>query len=308
MDRITHASAVETMPAATPVDPGLVPGYFGAGSPNGGARGTVVTPEWANGVQEEMISVLEAGGQAPDRTKFNQLLLAINALINNAVQTTLNPTGKLGLFLRPSAPPGWVRLRGRTIGSAQSGATERANSDCHALFVQLWNACDNTICPVLGGRGANAEADWAANKELTLPNDEADGGLFWRAWSEGSGRGLGSYQADGNKAHSHTASAADDGAHGHTGSTDTSGAHNHTIYGQDTGDAPTGGASNELSDVQDPGSGSAHWSRVTSTGGAHSHAVTVNSAGTHTHAITVDSSGNSEVTVKNRAALSCIKL
>lgn len=65
---------------------------------------------------------------------------------------------------------GWVRDNGRTIGSASSGATERANADTSALFVYLWNTFSDTICPVSTGRGANAAADFAANKTITLPD------------------------------------------------------------------------------------------------------------------------------------------
>lgn len=65
---------------------------------------------------------------------------------------------------------GWVRDNGRTIGSASSGATERANADTSALFSYLWNNFSNTICPVSTGRGANAAADFAANKTITLPD------------------------------------------------------------------------------------------------------------------------------------------
>lgn len=65
---------------------------------------------------------------------------------------------------------GWVRDNGRTIGSASSGATERANADTSALFVYLWTNFSNTICPVSTGRGASAAADFAANKTITLPD------------------------------------------------------------------------------------------------------------------------------------------
>lgn len=68
----------------------------------------------------------------------------------------------------PAAPAGWVFASGRTIGNAASGATERANADCQALFIALWNAYPNTILPVSGGRGASAAADWAANKTIAL--------------------------------------------------------------------------------------------------------------------------------------------
>ena len=63
---------------------------------------------------------------------------------------------------------GYVRLNALTIGSATSGATERANADCQALFNYLWLVDPNLV--VVGGRGASAAADWTANKKLTLPD------------------------------------------------------------------------------------------------------------------------------------------
>lgn len=62
---------------------------------------------------------------------------------------------------------GYVRLNGRTIGSASSGATERANADTQSLYEELWSF--STIS-VTGGKGASAAADYAANKPLALPN------------------------------------------------------------------------------------------------------------------------------------------
>lgn len=61
---------------------------------------------------------------------------------------------------------GWVRANARTIGSVSSGATERANADVENLFLYLWGTFSNTLCPVSGGRGASAAADWAANKTI----------------------------------------------------------------------------------------------------------------------------------------------
>lgn len=63
---------------------------------------------------------------------------------------------------------GFVRANGRTIGMAISGASERANSDAQSLFEWLWNSDTNLV--VVGGRGANALADWNANKQMTLPD------------------------------------------------------------------------------------------------------------------------------------------
>ena len=77
-------------------------------------------------------------------------------------------TGDVFFSFRNGTRDGCVRCNGRTIGSATSGATERANSDCQNLFLYLWNNFANTICPVPGGRGASAGADWSANKTITL--------------------------------------------------------------------------------------------------------------------------------------------
>jgi hypothetical protein len=61
---------------------------------------------------------------------------------------------------------GAVRANGRTIGSVSSGATERANADTQPLFEFLWNNFSNAKCPVSGGRGVSAVADFNANKTI----------------------------------------------------------------------------------------------------------------------------------------------
>lgn len=77
-------------------------------------------------------------------------------------------TGDLKARLGSGVHSGFVRLNGRTIGNATSGATERANADVQSLFEYLWNEFSDTICPVVGGRGASATADFNAGKQLTL--------------------------------------------------------------------------------------------------------------------------------------------
>jgi hypothetical protein len=69
---------------------------------------------------------------------------------------------------------GYVRLNGRSIGSASSGATERANADTQSLYEELWSFANISVA---SGKGATAAADFAANKALTLP-DAAGKGLF----------------------------------------------------------------------------------------------------------------------------------
>lgn len=75
-------------------------------------------------------------------------------------------TGDILLRWDTGLRPGFVRLNARSIGTATSGASERANADCQPLYEYLWNRG----AAVDGGRGASAAADWSANKPLVLPD------------------------------------------------------------------------------------------------------------------------------------------
>lgn len=122
-----------------------------------------------------------------------------------------------------SAPTGWVFADGRTIGSAASTATARANDDTQALFTFLWNNHSNTVCPVSGGRGASAAADWSANKTITLIDkrgrvsvgkDNMGGTAANRVTTAGSGVDGSSLAATGG-AETHTLTVAQIPAHSH---------------------------------------------------------------------------------------------
>lgn len=91
--------------------------------------------------------------------------------------TTVMATGDIKMRYGTGSLAGFVRWNGRTMGSATSGATERANADAQALFEYLWNTDANLT--VSSGRGASANADWVANKTITLPDmrGRALGGL-----------------------------------------------------------------------------------------------------------------------------------
>jgi len=89
--------------------------------------------------------------------------------------TTVATTGDIKARLGTETQvPGWVILNGTTIGSSSSGANfAPMDNSTQALFFYLWQNCttpSNTHCPVPGGRGASAQADWNANKQITLPD------------------------------------------------------------------------------------------------------------------------------------------
>lgn len=79
-------------------------------------------------------------------------------------------TGDMILLGKNGTRSGFVRCNGKTIGSAASGATERANADAAALFAFVWDNYANGQAAVSTGRGASAAADFAANKTIAMPD------------------------------------------------------------------------------------------------------------------------------------------
>lgn len=126
------------------------------------------------------------------------------------VTLTAQQPGEVCYFARSTAPDGFVKANGGTIGSAASGGTLRANADTSALFTLLWTEFSNSILPiqdsagVTSTRGASAAADFAANKRLPVFDLR---GEFVRGWDDGrgvdTGRGLSSAQTQGIQSHTH---------------------------------------------------------------------------------------------------------
>ena len=119
-----------------------------------------------------------------------------------------NPSGgaevsQIASFHRTTAPDGWLKADGTTIGDASSGATQRANADTLALFTILWNEHTNTVLHIQDSsgadttRGASAAADFAAHKRMPLPDYR---GEFIRGYDDGrgvdTGRSFGDSQLD----------------------------------------------------------------------------------------------------------------
>jgi hypothetical protein len=78
-------------------------------------------------------------------------------------------TGDYVLTMKAVASPGFVIMNDGTMGDASSGATTRANADTQALFLLMWAQFSQANCPVSGGRGATALADFNAHKTIALP-------------------------------------------------------------------------------------------------------------------------------------------
>jgi len=158
--------------------------------------GTVSTPQ--NGYQDSALTlpwpnpiILNASGRLPQffladgnikirLTDVNgvEKLVADGLVVTGASSgggggavvdaTTILATGDLKVRYGTGVLSGFVRCNARTIGSAISGASERANADTQALFEYLWNTDPNLT--VSTGRGASSIADWSANKTIALPD------------------------------------------------------------------------------------------------------------------------------------------
>jgi len=190
-------------------------------------------------------------------------------------------TGDMKEAWRSSAPNGWVRCNGRTIGAAASGATERANADCEDLFIHLWNNDANLA--VSGGRGSTADGDWAANKQITLPDvkgrvsvgpDTFGGSAANRITDAQLGADSDTLGAAGGAA-DHTLTTGQLPSHTHTGTTGSSGAHTHT-----TGLGRAGNDSGGTEGVIGSGSYDSGLAvRTSSSNGAHTHTFTTDGRG-----------------------------
>ncbi len=68
-----------------------------------------------------------------------------------------------------SSRTGFLQVNGDTLGSGSSGATH-AGTAFNDLFNYLWDNLADAQAPVSSGRGASAQADFDANKTITMPD------------------------------------------------------------------------------------------------------------------------------------------
>ena len=182
------------------------------------------------------------------KSKLNEMVDGINTN-TSGLESFVSLTGSILFMATPIVPNGWLKADGLAVS--------------RATYSRLFTAIGTTY-----GSGDGSTT-------FNLPDLR---GQFIRGFDDGrgvdSGRVLGSYQADQNKAHTHT------------GSTSTTGAHTHTIDARSgTGDSSYG-------------------TRM----GTFDHGdFSTSSSGNHAHTVTIDSSGETEVRVKNIALMGIIK-
>lgn len=197
---IPQASQIGIQAGAASLTDGFPPATFLAV----GAGGTPPFGQDFNGLLKQITLWNRwgsAGGPLPWDSAFStaiggypqgaivQALIPGSAWISTADDNTTNPdigganwspygdsTGDAKITFKTVADYGWIMATDGTIGNAASNATY-ANAFAAALFALVWNGITNTNAPLLTSagapvaRGANAAADFAANRQLTLPKE-----------------------------------------------------------------------------------------------------------------------------------------
>lgn len=194
-------------------------------------------------------------------------------VLSATVTSDINEVGKVVAFAKSSAPSGFLKCNGAAVS--------------RTTYAALYAAIGTTF-----GSGDGSTT-------FNVPDLR---GEFVRGWDDArgidSGRTFGSWQDGQNVSHTHTGTTSSD-AHTHTWSGTTSSySHAHSVAS--VGTSPSGGSTDGVTKA-----GST--TRTTSTD-THTHTVSgTTSSDSHTHTMTTAASGGTEVRVRNRALLYCIK-
>lgn len=97
---------------------------FTDGDPVGGIQATVVTDDWANDVQEELMSLLTAAGISPVKGTQNQVLSALRALSTGVIGTLRN----VKMALPAAAASATFTADQIVVGTSLGGSTYRLNN------------------------------------------------------------------------------------------------------------------------------------------------------------------------------------
>lgn len=207
-----------------------------------------------------------------------------------------SPPGLLGMFFQNSPPAGWLKANGAAV-------SRTTYSRLFARIGTLYGAGDGSTT-------------------FNLPEMRA---MFARAWDDARGvdpgRGIGSYQPQGNMAHNHGGATGLNGAHTPSGTANVAGSHFHTgtalAAGSHTNTVPQtrvaggGGAAASLKSEDSAGS-----PLVTNSVGDHTHTLSMTTAPDHTHILSMNAvpdhahsiaTDGTESRPFNVALMACIK-
>lgn len=288
MQRIKAADSASAMPAAK--DNAYSPGYFQDGNAARGEKGTQVSASWANGVQEELMHIIESARITPDINDNTQVLRALRIIMGEFCY----PVGSYYTSSRPTDP-----------GTLFGGTWERVQG-CFVLA-----SSDKYPAGSVGGAATVTLSAVEMPPHSHSASMEEAGGHTHAASSVSAGAHshTGSIEAVGN--HTHGASASGEGSHTHTrGTMEITGGLNGPAGSDDGPLAAPGtpwgafncwrnGGNGADGNSADDGGGacsfdfyaSRSWTGATSAAGYHGHTISIGNAGGHTHALTVNQAG-----------------
>ncbi len=142
MYQYDDATAVAGLPA--PAAPGVA-GYFTDGNPGASLPATILRSDFMNMVMMELLNILTAGGVAPSKTTYNQVLTAIEALIAARSSNFAPDTGAANAYAITLAPA----PAALTDGMIVSFKVANANTGPSTLDVNGFGAI-----PLVGQGGA----------------------------------------------------------------------------------------------------------------------------------------------------------
>lgn len=170
MHRIDHASATDTLPVPQATG---APGFFRRPIAAQNQIGTRVTADWANAVQEELVSLIAATGMPLDKTSQSQALRSLRRLFAGNVTTiTANTALTLDMcgVILVSAAGGSVTLTLPAANAANFSAFTIVRTDNSANAVTIARAGSDTI------QGATSLALSSQYASVVL---EVDGAAVW---------------------------------------------------------------------------------------------------------------------------------
>jgi hypothetical protein len=140
MYKIDSAGAVAGFPA--PAALGAVVGWFQPTA--GGGTGTIVSADWLNAVQAELIAIPAAAGIALDKTNQGQILAALKVLFGTPHgQCQLQFSSNVALTLAPFNG-NLLKVNGKTYALA-AGGLAIANAGIHLSGVAASNLAASTV-------------------------------------------------------------------------------------------------------------------------------------------------------------------
>lgn len=125
MFKIDQATAAASLP--TPAAPGTQ-GYFTNGNPASGIPATIVDADFMNMLMMEMMNVVTGGGQTPSKTTYNQMLLAIENLIEARAGNYALDTGVANAYVIALSPAITAYTNGMTVRFRVANANSAAST------------------------------------------------------------------------------------------------------------------------------------------------------------------------------------